>query len=291
MAETTGIPWCRSTFNAWIGCTPVGPGCDNCYAEVGDNRFFAGGHWGPGAPRRMPSDNYWAEPFKWDRKAAATGEFWPVFCASYGDVFDNEVPQQWRERLWALIRSTPHLTWLLVTKRIGNARKMLPADWGTGYPNVWLLATVVNQEEADRDITKLLAVPAAVHGLSMEPLLGPVSLATQYLTQQCGGEYPFPQLPSERRTKLIDLLDWIIIGGESRQRSPARVFKLEWAEALIGECADAGKPIFVKQMGHNASFGDARAVFTGKGANPEEWPEHLRRQEFPHGLSMELQAA
>jgi protein gp37 len=74
------------------------------------------------------------------------------------DVFDNEVDQQYRERLWRLIRATPRLTWQVVTKRIGNAPKMLPGDRGRGYPNVWLILTTVDQEEVDRDVPKLLSV-------------------------------------------------------------------------------------------------------------------------------------
>src|SRR5690606_19002253 len=114
-----------------------------------------------------------------------------VFCASLADVFDNEVDPAWRADLLMLIRATPHLDWLLLTKRVGNVMPMLREaeallhaqerldgwewlhDWTCGSPprNVWLGATVVNQAEADRDIPKLLEVPARVRWLSMEPLL------------------------------------------------------------------------------------------------------------------------
>jgi protein gp37 len=162
VAERSSISWTHSTFNPWIGCTKVSPGCDHCYAEALDNRHRWGGeaHWGAGVPRRRTSLSNWKLPEKWERKAKATGERHLVFCASLADVFDNEAPEGAREDLWQLIRATPHLTWQLVTKRIGNAARMLPADWGAGYPNVWLLSTIVNQEEADRDLDKLLAVPA-----------------------------------------------------------------------------------------------------------------------------------
>jgi hypothetical protein len=92
-----------------------------------------------------------------------------VFCASLADVFDNEVPQAWRDDLWALIRETPNLRWLLLTKRIGNAPKMLPPDWP--YPNAGLMSTIVTQEEWDRDYPKLAAIPAAFHFVSDEPTL------------------------------------------------------------------------------------------------------------------------
>ncbi|MEW5890830.1 MAG: DUF5131 family protein [Pseudomonadota bacterium] len=281
MAITTGIPWCKSTFNPWSGCTPVGPGCDHCFARARDHRFFAGAHWGPGAPRSLSSDRYWAEPFKWDRKAAQTGEFWPVFCSSQADIFDNEVPQEWQDRLWALIRHTPHLTWILVTKRIGNAQRMLPGDWGAGYRNVWLVSTVVTQEEAHRDIGKLLAIPAPVRGVSIEPMLGPIDLGPWMRPSRSAAT---GRLAPHRH------LDWVIVGGESRQGAPAREFRLEWAYDLVAQCILGGVPAFVKQMGHNPTFRGERVYFTGKGDNPLEWPARLRRFEFPFGLSM-LKAA
>lgn len=173
MAENSKIEWTDHTFNPWWGCTKVGPGCDHCYAEALDNRT-GGTHWGASAPRRRTKD--WSGPRRWNKHAgnyeALHGRRQRVFCASMADVFDNEVPDQWRADLWQLIRECPRLEWQIVTKRIGNAAKMLPADWP--FPHVGLLATVVNQAEADRDIPKLLATPAAWRGISAEPLLGPV---------------------------------------------------------------------------------------------------------------------
>jgi protein gp37 len=147
MAETTEISWAHSTFNPWIGCTKVSPGCDNCYAATLMDDRYGRVKWGAGearsARRRGTSRS------RWNRKAAASGKPWRVFCASLADVFDNEVPDEWRTDLWALIAATPHLTWMLLTKRIGNVTYPMPH-------NVWLGITVVNQEEADRDIPKLL---------------------------------------------------------------------------------------------------------------------------------------
>ena len=192
MAEKTAIAWTRSTFNPWIGCTKVGPGCDHCYAETLDKRHKWGGavHWGSGVPRYRTKPANWNQPLKWDAFAKAErllGErrpddewegplgFWPVFCASLADVFDNEVPHIWQAELWELIKSTPNLSWLLVTKRIGNVEKFVPWGWiKDGFPdNVRLLITVCNQEEADRDIPKLLALRCK-NGISYEPALGRV---------------------------------------------------------------------------------------------------------------------
>ena len=255
MAETTGIAWTNSTFNPWLGCTKVGPGCDHCYAEALDKRRRWQGdtHWGAGKPRMRTSDQNWAKPRAWNRKAQESGKPWRVFCASLADVFDNEVPEQWRWDLWDLIADTPALTWLLLTKRIGNAAKMLPTLNGIPQcqPNVWLGATIVNQEEADRDLPKLMATPAAVRFVSYEPALGPVDWT------------PF------------EGINWIIIGGESTQGAKARFFDLSWATSTIEQARKIGAAPFVKQIGSGHGCKD-RA-----GADPSEWMPFLRVQEFP----------
>jgi protein gp37 len=184
MGENTTIEWTATvtadgrtlpgySFNPWVGCLKVSPGCDHCYAEGWAKRS---GLVTWGGPRRRTSIANWGKPIRWDREAAAAGVRKRVFCASLADVFDNEVPSLWREDLWELIEDTPNLDWLLLTKRIGNAKGMLPANWGDGYANVMLGASIVNQDEADRDIVKLLALPARVRFLSCEPLLGPINL-------------------------------------------------------------------------------------------------------------------
>ncbi|WP_143292922.1 DUF5131 family protein, partial [Burkholderia pseudomallei] len=176
MSENSKIEWCDHTFNPWEGCQKVGPGCDHCYAEARNARFSGGTavNWGPGAPQRRTSPANWRKPMKWNRDGAfyaIHGHRQRVFCASLADVFDNTVDPAWRADLFRLIADTPNLDWLLLTKRIGNVAAMLREIGIDRLPdNVWIGATIVNQEEADRDIPKLLAVPARVRFLSMEPL-------------------------------------------------------------------------------------------------------------------------
>lgn len=213
MAETTDISWAHSTFNPWIGCTRVSPGCDNCYAATLMDTRYGRVKWGAGEARQRTKT--WNQPRAWNRKAAASGKPWRVFCASLADVFDNEVPDEWRVDLWALIADTPHLTWMLLTKRIGNVPKALPV-------NVWIGATMVNQEEYDRDIRKLCAIDA-VRFISCEPLLGPIKLLS------------YPQV------------DWIIVGGESGPG--ARPMSAEWARSLRDQCAEFRIPFHFKQWG------------------------------------------
>jgi len=241
MSENTKIEWCDHTFNPWEGCQKVGLGCDNCYAEARNARFGGGSapNWGPGAPRRRTSEANWRKPLAWNRDAATFhaehGRRQRVFCASLADVFDNEVSPQWRDDLWQLIRSTPHLDWLLLTKRIGNAARMLPCSpdsFGVAFPNVWLGATVVNQEEVDRDVPKLLKIYAAQRFLSIEPMLGPISLS-RFLGQGFG---PAPT--------------WVIVGGESGPH--ARPMHPDWARSLRDQCAAVGVPMLFKQWGEHA---------------------------------------
>ncbi|MCA3233730.1 MAG: phage Gp37/Gp68 family protein [Cupriavidus sp.] len=264
MSENSKIEWTDHTFNPWEGCQKVGPGCDHCYAETRNARFAGGQaiNWGPGAPRRRTSPANWRKPLSWNaahaKFFAEHGRRQRVFCASLADVFDNTVSVQWRYDLLRLIMDTPNLDWLLLTKRIGNAAPMLePAmraltvqreGWAENYlDNVWLGATIVNQEEADRDIPKLLATKAMVRFLSIEPLLGPVTLRTLPI----GSHHAALRLPPEhdRFDSLTgrNRIDWVIIGGESGPG--ARPMHPDWARSLRDQCSGAGVSFLFKQWG------------------------------------------
>ena len=246
MAEKTGISWTDSTFNPWIGCTKVGPGCDNCYAEALMDKRWHKVQWGAGQQRQRTSAANWKQPLAWERGwqdfKTLHGRRQRVFCASLADVFDNAVPAEWRADLFALIAATPHLDWLLLTKRIGNVASMAPAG---GLPaNVWLGATVVNQEEFDRDAHKLLAVPASVRFLSVEPMLGPI-----------------------RGAPSIGAFDWVIVGGESGHG--ARTINPEWVASMADQCAWYSVPFFFKQWGGaSATAGGCELA----GAEVKAWP-------------------
>ena len=173
--EKTKINWATSTFNPWQGCTKVSAGCDHCYAERLDARNLYGEetHWGAGVARRLFSETNWQKALAWDRKASREGTRPRVFCASVADWADKEAPVGQRDRLWETIRNTPHLDWLLLTKRAPNIKKYLPTDWGkTGYTNCWLGVTVENRKKGIPRIDALRKVPAAIRFLSVEPLLG-----------------------------------------------------------------------------------------------------------------------
>jgi protein gp37 len=227
MGENSKIEWTHHTFNPWVGCTKISPACDHCYAEGWAKRS---GRVKWGGERKRTSTSYWRQPLKWDAAAKAAGIRQRVFCASLADVFDNQVPDAWRAGLFYLISHTTNLDWLLLTKRIGNARQMLehanPGGWSFDtMPNVWIGATVANQEEADRDIPKLLATPARTRFLSMEPLLGAVDLRLPYNVG----------------------IDLVIAGGESGPG--ARPLDPRWVQSLRDQCVEELVAFHFKQWG------------------------------------------
>lgn len=253
MGENSKIEWTDHTLNPWIGCTKVSPGCAHCYAE-GMSKRMGLNVWGPGAPRRLTGADNWRKPLKWDREAAAAGARRRVFCASMADVFDAEAPPGALPRLWALIRATPNLDWQLLTKRPERIQASLPPDWGRGYPNVWLGASVENQAAADARIPHLVAVPARVHFLSCEPLLGPVDLEATpagAVLSPCEACWDTGVEPGKAATCDaccgLARIAWVIAGGESGPHH--RPMDHEWAWSLRDQCAQAGAAFFFKQWG------------------------------------------
>lgn len=322
MSATSKIEWTDSTFNPWIGCTRVSPACDHCYAAVSTPARSLKVQWGTGHPRHRTAKKNWDDVEKWNRKPFVEcdrcgwrGEHPPqidsrglqiglsrscpncpgfqtlaparrrVFCASLADWLDNEVPIEWLVDLLDLIRRTPNLDWLLLTKRIGNwnARvtgalgyirslyRALPlgtdipgddgdfcnwmARWLNGTPpaNVWLGATVVNQAEADRDVPKLLAVPTRIRFLSIEPMLGPVDLTHMDVEKAGHREWCWINALTSEHTDMgrpcppVPRLHWVICGGESGHH--ARPMHPDWARSLRDQCAAAGVPFLFKQWG------------------------------------------
>lgn len=264
MAQESKIEWTDHTFNPWLGCEKISPACAHCYAESWAKRAGHPDLWN--GERSRTSAANWKLPLKWEANASAfyaeNGRRQRVFCASLADVFDNAAEVQWRADLFGLIRMTPHLDWLLLTKRIGNAARMIeelqePGKNWWPLPNVWLGATVANQEEADRDIPKLVSVNAVVRFLSCEPLLGRINL--QYAV--FNGADSLQSLAG---------LHWVIVGGESGAK--ARPMQEEWALDIARQCALARVPFFFKQ-GSQANWPQFK--------NFESFPSELQVREWP----------
>lgn len=273
MAENTNIEWATHTFNPWMGCQKVGPGCDHCYAEVWDDKAGGESRWGPHATRTRSKQGNWDRVVTWNSKARDAGIRETVFVASLADVFDthNSILPEWRADLAALVKKCENLDFMFLTKRAGNVEKLLGKMFPEGAPgNLWIGATIVNQEEADRDITKLLDAKYAcgirVAFLSIEPMLGPIDLTSLgtsgNLSRLNGltGDIFF----KDPQTQKLDFciggkkhIDWVIVGGETGIE--ARPMHIDWARSLRDQCAEAGTPFLFKQWGNWFPYGEMDA--------------------------------
>jgi protein gp37 len=306
MAQNSAIQWTDSTFNPWVGCIKVSPGCKSCYAESFMTRKPRWADtWGPTGRRLLTSESNWKKPLGWnkqgwlecqgcgwrgdERESIASPKYLcpkcegevnltrqRVFCASLADVFeDNPQLVDWREGLFDLIQATPNLDWLLLTKRPENVNRMVADMYGDCCwledcgKNIWIGASVEDQQRADERIPALLDIPARIRFLSIEPLLGPIDLedlAFEAAEPGWAGYNP--------------LINWAIIGGESGPN--AREFKMEWAHDIVSQCQQASIPVFVKQMGDNPTYSGDRATWLGpKGKDMSKWPEPLQIRQFP----------
>src|ERR1035438_1912241 len=222
MAVTTSIGWTHSTWNPWIGCTKVSPGCANCYAQrMSHRRKWA--VWGPGQPRHRTKT--WGQPHNWNTNKPQGHH---VFTASLADVFDADpgVNPAWLGEVLDVIKACPNLIFQVLTKRIDEAAARLPTliaargGW-TSFPNLWLGCTAENQDCWDIRVPVLLGIIGpAIRFVSVEPMLGPID--------------PKGLKP-----------DWIIVGGESGPRW--RPIKIEWVRAMRDFSVANGIPFFFKQ--------------------------------------------
>ncbi len=258
MSETTRISWTDATWNPWIGCRKVSPGCKNCYAErlVRDRmgRDFR--------EIRRSSERTFRMPLRLKGRKR-------VFTCSISDFFIEEA-DAWRPEAWEIIKRTPQLTYQILTKRPERIIYSLPDDWGLGYSNVWLGTSVENQEYAEKRIPLLLEVPAKVRFLSCEPLLGKLDL-TKWLLGTCGYycdednghiDHDYP-------------IHWIIVGGESGPNY--REMKEEWAVSLKWQCVWQFVPFFFKQ--HSGPRSEMGPALEGREYRemPKAWSESSER--------------
>lgn len=254
MAEANNIAWWDVTFNPWDRSRT--PACDHCHAEV-DTGSRA--HHTLLRPHKMctcGSVADWQLPLYWNSVHteffAQYGRRRRLFYTSFDDVFDYRADPYRRTELWALMQHTPRLIWLMLTKHIGNAADMLPLHRGEGGLNVGLGISVATQEEIDRDVPKLLATPAQLRWLCIEPLVESVSLANMLDVSRSMLAF------DGRRTAI----DWVVCGRESGAGGwpmPAGAVL-----SLRAECAAAGTPFSWKQWG-------GMAEDKGRFAENEAW--------------------
>jgi protein gp37 len=276
MGSDSKIEWTTHTFNPWRGCTKVSEGCRNCYADALSKRNPSTlGIWGPSGKRVVAAEGYWREPLRWNTAANAAGRRDRVFCASLADWLEGPETMppadagaivEARARLLSLIRATPSLDWLLLTKRpegflprmreimfdtVGPATEI--ASWwmdGDAPGNVWVGTSVEDQAAANERIPHLLRIPARVRFLSCEPLLGPVDL--EQVKERIGPNSfsTFSALhaaDSLNKGRYRPRINWVIVGGESGGGS--RPMHPDWARTLRDQCQAAGVKYFFKQWG------------------------------------------
>lgn len=261
MSDKSAIEWTDATWNPVTGCTKVSPGCDHCYAETFAERWRGkpGHYYERGFDVQLRPEKL-DQPLRWKRPRR-------VFVNSMSDLFHDAISDEFIARVFAAMAQTPQHTYQLLTKRHARMRSLLTSEtfrvWTIAaqrevlaagkpgcvpvvsawpLPNLWLVVSVESQRWADIRIPALLETPAAVRGISCEPLLGPVDL-TPYLAHQCDCPGPGHRRMSEYGPRL----DWVVVGGESGPR--ARPMHPSWARGLRDQCTASGVPFFFKQWG------------------------------------------
>ena len=291
MADNTKIEWTDATWNPITGCTVVSPGCTNCYAmRLAGGRLMhhpsrrdltqpskAGPVWN-GEVRF--NEQWLDQPMRWRRPRT-------IFVCAHGDLFHESVPDEWVRAVFGAMLMSPHHRFQVLTKRAERMRSFMTwlAEFGSaseclgellmghldvvkrwpltveraiavgklGSPpsNIWCMVSAEDQQRADERIPELLATPAAVRGVSLEPLLGPIVLEAGWLEPEGG-------------------LDWIIVGGESGLG--ARPMHPQWARDLRDQCLFSGVAFHFKQWGEWAPgarwISESRDFVDGAGYDP-----------------------
>lgn len=325
MSDNTKIEWTDATWNPITGCSVVSAGCKHCYAmklagtrlqhhpsRAGLTQMSAAGPVWNGQVRF--NEQWLTQPLAWKRPRK-------VFVCAHGDLFHENVPDKWIDRVFAVMALAPHHTFQVLTKRADRMQRYI-TRWPNGaarfhwvaleaakidptikqhapdawvwqlqkrwpLPNVWLGVSVEDQAAADARIPLLLQTPAAVRWISAEPLLGPLDL-TPHLW---GRAEPCAGCPKDAdcdcgfmaRIEMPDepALHWVVVGGESGAN--ARPMVIGWAKDIVRQCQAAGVPVLMKQVGAKPTNreGEPHKISDRKGAIMEEWPEVLRVREYP----------
>jgi protein gp37 len=275
MGDKTGIEWTDATWNPVRGCSRVSAGCFNCYAETVAHRFSKPGQPYEGLTKMVNGRPTWngkiqlvydhlEQPLRWWRNRK-------IFVNSMSDLFHEEVPTEYIDKVFAIMAMAPWHTFQVLTKRpermleyvksrncammhsvatmilgYDNPKRRAVNDWP--LPNVWLGVSVEDQDAANLRIPLLLNTPAAVRWVSAEPLLGAINFTrlrppnVTWLDCLEGREHDGPSTTSGGPK-----LDWIVCGGESGHG--ARPMHMDWVTEIRDQCAAADVPFLFKQWG------------------------------------------
>lgn len=277
MADNTKIEWTEATWNVVTGCSVISPGCTHCYAmRLAGTRLrnhpsrvglTVDSKAGPVWNGKVRFNEGWLlQPLQWRRPRM-------IFVCAHGDLFHESVPDEWIDRVFAVMALAPQHTFQVLTKRAERMRDYFgrsfedqalrdafiegaaqsiyaarsgedPSAWLAIHmplPNVWLGISAEDQRRADERIPHLLATPAAVRWVSLEPLIGPLDLRSRGWVPNLGRPEP-------------PYLDWVVVGGESGPR--ARNMENAWAADLLDQCKRGGVSFFMKQMAEKAPIPD-----------------------------------
>lgn len=289
MADNTKIEWTDATWNPITGCSIVSPGCTNCYAmKLAGTRMKhhpsrAGltnpSKSGPVWNGQVRFNEQWlTQPLQWSKPRM-------IFVCAHGDLFAEGVPDEWIDKIFAVMALAPQHTFQVLTKRPERMRDYLQnmedcyhgnsslfADrWGVAaadaaaspcaastiedrpfpLPNVWIGVSVEDQPRADERILILLDTPAAIRWISAEPLLADIRLSGVSDDKQHTWDYLSGFKGKMHRDgpsfDEINHLDWVVAGGESGANG--RPMHPDWARSLRDQCAAAGVPFLFKQWG------------------------------------------
>ncbi len=217
MTTTSKIEWTEQTWNPTTGCTKISPGCKHCYAETMAKRLCAMGVNGYEngfdlsiLPNRLE------EPLR--RKKPTM-----YFVNSMSDLFHNDIPFEFLDRVFEVIRQTPQHTYQILTKRAARMRKYFKQKARAVPDNVWLGVSVENRKYGLSRIDELRCIDASIRFLSVEPLLEDIG-----------------------QINLTDI-HWVIVGGESGPK--ARPMKHEWVQSVKEQCEEQNVAFFFKQWG------------------------------------------
>lgn len=285
MADGTKIEWTDATWNPITGCSVVSPGCTNCYAMALAGTRLKSHESRKDLTKEVNGKHVWTgqvrfnaewldQPLRWTKPRQ-------IFVCAHGDLFAEGVPDEWLDRIFAVMALARQHTFQVLTKRPERMRAYIerfkpspamdgfvtrdgvhssdsPRGWpifgNWPLPNVWLGVSVEDQRRADERIPILLDTPAAIRWISAEPLLGPVMLTNifdytnEHATDALAGRRYFN--PRDDEGSAVNRLNWVVAGGESGPN--ARPMHPDWARSLRDQCAAAQVPFLFKQWGEYA---------------------------------------
>lgn len=255
MAQKSNIQWTDATWNIARGCTKVDSDCKFCYMY---RDSMSGTRYEP--KNVVRTKTVFNLPLKLKEPSK-------IFTSSLTDFFHEEI-DSYRHEAWDIIRQCPQHTFQILTKRPERIMQHLPEFWREIKSHVWLGTSIGSQESINRIADLVLPIQAGIKFLSLEPLHGEINLN---LAQQV-----------DMGHKLGNLIDWVIIGGESGNENGLykyRPCEIKWIENIIHQCKEFGIAVFVKQLGTHLS--KELKLKDRHGGDISEWQESLQIRQFP----------